>query len=98
LRGIWKNSRQAINRRRQVEERMAISSPGRAHRRQVSGDTRTGEPIVISVPEAARLAGLSRQSAYEAARRGDIPTIRIGRRILVPREKLIRLLCGDDSS
>lgn len=54
-----------------------------------------GEPVVISVTEAAVLAGLSRQSAYEAARRGEIPTVRIGRRILVPRKKLLRLLNGE---
>jgi excisionase family DNA binding protein len=52
-------------------------------------------PIVISIPEAAVLAGISRQSAYEAARRGEIPTVRIGRRILVPRSRLLRLLNGE---
>lgn len=53
------------------------------------------EPVVISIEEAARLSGISRQSAYEAARRGEIPSVRIGRRILVPRNKLLRLLNGD---
>jgi excisionase family DNA binding protein len=47
------------------------------------------------VDEAGRLLGLGRGAAYEAARRGDIPTIRIGRRVLVPRAALDRLIDGD---
>ncbi|RMF09398.1 MAG: DNA-binding protein [Alphaproteobacteria bacterium] len=46
----------------------------------------------VSVEEAARILGLGRSSAYEAVRRGDIPSLRIGRRILVPRAALERLL------
>ncbi|WP_160006489.1 helix-turn-helix domain-containing protein [Nocardioides sp. AX2bis] len=40
--------------------------------------------LSVSIPEAALLLGLSRNSAYAAAERGDLPTIRLGRRILVP--------------
>ena len=40
-----------------------------------------GEGLAVSVPEAGRLLGLGRNSAYEAAAKGDIPTIRIGGRI-----------------
>ena len=39
----------------------------------------------ISVPEAGRLFfGLARNAAYDAAKSGDIPTIKIGGRIMVP--------------
>ncbi|MDH6235163.1 hypothetical protein M2281_005785 [Mesorhizobium soli] len=39
----------------------------------------------ISVPDAGRLFfGLARNAAYDAAKRGDIPTIRIGGKIMVP--------------
>lgn len=39
----------------------------------------------ISVPDAGKLFfGLARNAAYEAAKSGDIPTIRIGGRIMVP--------------
>jgi len=38
----------------------------------------------ISIVEAAAALGIGRSAAYEAARCGQIPTIRIGRRILVP--------------
>jgi len=40
--------------------------------------------------------GLSRQSAYDAAARGDLPTLRVGRRLLVPTAALRRLLALDD--
>ncbi len=50
---------------------------------------------VMSVwPEAGRKLGLSRNSSYEAAARGDIPTIRIGRRLLVPKVAFERLLAS----
>lgn len=51
--------------------------------------------LVKTITEAASLLGISRGSAYEAARRKEIPTIRIGRRLLVPTALLDRLLAGD---
>jgi hypothetical protein len=43
------------------------------------------EALTLSVPEAGkRYFGLSRNGSYEAADRGDIPTIRIGRLRRVP--------------
>ncbi len=38
----------------------------------------------ISVAEVAELLGIGRSAAYEACRRGDIPTRRLGRRLLIP--------------
>ena len=38
----------------------------------------------IDVDQAAHVLGISRGAAYEAARRGDIPTLRFGRRLVVP--------------
>ena len=47
----------------------------------------------ISVPEAGkRYFDLCRGDSYEAAHRGDIPTIRIGRRIRVPVRALESML------
>ena len=45
-----------------------------------------------TVEEAGALLGLGRSGAYEAVRRGDIPTIRIGRRLLIPKIALDRML------
>jgi hypothetical protein len=51
------------------------------------------EPKTISVPEAGReWFGLGRNASYEAARRGEIPTIKIGRLLRVPVVALERKL------
>jgi len=50
------------------------------------------EKLTLTVEEAGRLLGLSRPSAYEAARVGQLPVIRIGRRLLVPRARLLAML------
>ncbi len=50
----------------------------------MSGDA-LEQPKTLSVPEAGKLYfDLSRNSSYEAARRGDIPIIRVGRLLRVP--------------
>ncbi len=49
-------------------------------------------PATMTIAEAAELLGISRSAAYRAVARGEIPTIRIGRRFLVPTAKLYRLL------
>ncbi len=40
--------------------------------------------ITLTVEEVASLLGLGRTAAYEAARRGEIPIRRLGRRVLIP--------------
>jgi len=50
-------------------------------------------PKTISVPETGRrYFNLARNAAYEAARRGDLPVIRIGGRLRVPVVALERML------
>jgi excisionase family DNA binding protein len=53
------------------------------------------ERRVVTVNEAAVMLRISRGAAYEAARRKEIPTIRIGRRLLVPLAALERMLAGN---
>ena len=53
------------------------------------------ERLTLTVPEAARKLGISRNAAYEAAQRGEIPSIRVGKRLLVPRAALERMLQGE---
>jgi excisionase family DNA binding protein len=48
--------------------------------------------LVFTVEEAAQLLGISRSFAYEAVQRGEIPSMRIGKRILVPKAALQRHL------
>ena len=52
----------------------------------------------LTVEEAARVLGISRTLAYEAVRRGELPAVRIGRRLLVSKAALDRLLCDPESS
>jgi excisionase family DNA binding protein len=56
----------------------------------------TPERLTVTVEEAARLLGVSRQSAYQAARCGELPTIQIGRRLLVSKIALERMLGLND--
>lgn len=53
------------------------------------------EDRVKTLDEVASLLRISRGSAYEAAKRKQIPTIRIGRRLLVPTDALERLLSAN---
>lgn len=46
----------------------------------------------ITVPEAGKMLGLGRAAAYAAAKRGEIPVLRIGRRMLVPVSKMLAML------
>ena len=48
--------------------------------------------LVLTIEEAGKLLGLGRSGTYEAPRRGDIPTLKIGSRILVPKVALLKLL------
>ena len=53
----------------------------------------TDTPLTISVPEAGkRYFNLGRNSAYAAAERGDLPTVRIGRLLRVPVRALEQML------
>ncbi len=53
------------------------------------------ERLTLTVEGAAALLGISRAFAYEAVGRGEIPSIRIGRRVLVPKAALRRMVDGD---
>lgn len=51
-----------------------------------------GRATVPLWPDAGQFIGLSRNSTYKAANAGEIPTLRLGRKILVPVAKLLALL------
>ncbi|GEP00026.1 helix-turn-helix domain-containing protein [Methylobacterium haplocladii] len=57
----------------------------------------SSECRTITVEEAGRRLGVSRNTAYEAAGRGEIPAIRIGRRLLVPLVAFERMLAAATS-
>ena len=47
-------------------------------------------PLMLSVPEVAKVLGISQAGAYELVRADSFPKIRIGNRIVVPRDKFIK--------
>jgi excisionase family DNA binding protein len=53
------------------------------------------EPDTYSVPEAGRRVGLGKNASYAAAQRGELPVLRFGRKLRVPRVALERLLSGE---
>ena len=61
-------------------------------------ESQTVQPKAISVQEAGKLLGISKNHAYTAAQDGVIPTIRIGRRLVVPMAALDKMLNGDDKA
>ncbi len=68
---------------------------GGTRRRRHVGQARTPrdeDRLTYTLTEAAQRLGISRWLAYEAAHRGELPVCRIGRRMLVPRAALLRLL------
>jgi excisionase family DNA binding protein len=56
------------------------------------------KPLAITVEEAARLLRIGRASAYKAAAIGELPTVRVGKRLIVPFDRLLALLNGESSS
>lgn len=53
-------------------------------------------PDMLTVDEAAALFRISRTSAYDAIRAGDLPGVRLGRRLRVPKAALLSLLGAPD--
>jgi excisionase family DNA binding protein len=51
-----------------------------------------GERLVLTVAEAGELLGISRAFAYELVARGELPVIRLGRRIVVPKAALLAMV------
>ena len=54
--------------------------------------------LTLSIEEAAKVLGISRTLAYELVARRELPAIRLGRRIVVPRRALEALVDGDLAS
>ncbi len=52
-------------------------------------------PDVLTIEEARKVLRLGRNAAYQGIANGEIPSIRIGRRILVPRVALENMLRGE---
>ena len=56
------------------------------------------ERLVWSIEEAGRRLGISRAHAYQLVARGDLPHLRLGRRLVVPKRALESLLASVESA
>jgi excisionase family DNA binding protein len=63
-----------------------------------AGDPFDGLPLLIPVPRAAKLLGISRAAAYRFASAGDLPTKRLGRRVYVVSAKLREFIEKEDEA
>ena len=52
-------------------------------------------PLVLSVPQAAAILGISKDLVYDLTARGELPSLRFGRRVVVPTKPLLTLLNGE---
>ena len=59
---------------------------------EVGSGVNISDRLCLSVPEAAALLGISRNLAYEMAKQGQLPVVKFGRRLLVPKVALEKML------
>lgn len=64
----------------------------------INEQTEETQHAVISVSECAKLLKISRGSAYKACLSGEIVHIKIGRRVLISRQVIEKLLSGGNSN
>jgi excisionase family DNA binding protein len=65
--------------------------PSSRHAEPSAADV-TELPPTISVEHAAKLLGVSRSAAYRAVAAGQLPNLRLGRRIYIPTARLLAML------
>ena len=58
-------------------------------------ETNEDDDLTWSIPYAGSKANLGKNASYAAARRGEIPTIRFGKKLRVPKAKFLMMLSGD---
>lgn len=64
---------------------------------KVRGKMENNGKLVYSVKEVAGILNLSRNSVYSACLSGEIPCLRIGKRILIPKIRLEQILHGNSN-
>lgn len=55
-------------------------------------------PLMLSVPDVAKVLGISRAGAYELAHSREFPSMKIGSRIIIPKKKFLLWIekqCGE---
>ena len=55
-------------------------------------------PLMLSVPNIAKVLGISRAGAYELAHSREFPSMKVGSRIIIPKDKFLLWVerqCGE---
>ncbi len=60
----------------------------------ISQQTLPGTKMTLSVSEAARMIGISKPKVYDLIREGDLLSIHVGKKIVIPRQAVIDWLSG----
>ena len=71
--------------------RYSVTAAGE-RKEQITMTATQFERQTYNVPEVAKIIGVGRNAVYEAAKRGDVRAIQIGKRIVIPRSEVERLL------
>lgn len=58
----------------------------------------TNERLTIDVITAAKVLGISRNSCYQACIKGEIPSVKVGKRVLIPKIPFERWLSGNNEA
>lgn len=69
-----------------------MEQPLPAGNQELPAPTPLDQPATMNIAAAARVLGIGRQTAYELARQGKLPVLRLGRRLVVPKAALERML------
>jgi len=78
--------------RKELREGEGRKGKGCAGSRGLGRYSSLEERYCMTVPEAARRLGISRNFGYELVRRGQLPVIRFGKRLLIPKAALEKML------
>jgi excisionase family DNA binding protein len=78
--------------RNELREGEAGKGKGFGGSRELTRYSGLEERYCMTVPEAARRLGISRNFGYELVRRGQLPVIRFGKRLLIPKVALEKML------
>ena len=74
-----------------------MSTPRNPKSQKPTPKRRGRGPHGFSVPEAGAMVGLGRNASYEAAKRGEIPTLDFGALKIVPAKPWLRKIGADDA-
>ena len=69
-----------------------VASRKRGGRSGLSSYATIDRRLCVTVPEAAKMLGISRNFCYQLVREGKLPSIRFGKRILIPLAALEKML------